>query len=692
MGRFVFFFLLLLISLPAGAQSYSMPFRFEANQGQADPCVKYIARGGNYTAELNENEVVIHVGRESVRMRFAGGQSATAIEPIEELPARTNYYGGTRENWFTDIKNYRRVLYRNVYPNIDVAFRSEGPAMEFDFVAAAGADIEPIGLDFTGQKGLKITASGNLLIQTGSGDLQLHQPTVYQARDGRRSPVEGRFVKRGSRIGIEVGDYDTSTTLVIDPKMTYSTYAGGSGYEDPTDIAVDDAGNIYVVLGVHRAGDESGESFWVIKLARDGSPGYFTDLGTYFTSERGTAIAIDSSRNVYVTGFAYTWPPNGGHPQFPTLNPIQNGPGGGQDAVIAKLNPAGKVVFATFWGGSGNDTAEDVKLDNEGNIYITGQTSSPDFPTRNDCSAFSGKTDAYVTKISADLKTVIFSLFLGGDGEDIGRRLALDSSGGIYVAGNTTSRSFSGHPATLSSSTTHVFVTKLNPAATAVLSTWIQTDKSLIDFALDPTGARYLLYKSAGSGTPEYTLNEESADGTAGYAMSFQGVPNAVAVDADGSAYVTGTDSNDVFVEKITAVNHAGAVSQYHQRFNGTKTFENLPDSLGSSETGSAIAVDRPDRVYVAGTSTAYDFPTTNGTHRSPYNITSDRDPIIFVLEPDDPRDEDSSFVRHERGLKPATTLGGADRPGWDRHRPQLDQFPQLDEHRPRLDRHRPQL
>src|SRR2546426_2884355 len=675
MGRFIFFLLLLLNTLPAWGQSYAMPFRFEANQGQAAACVKYIARGGNYTADLNQNEVVIHVGQKSVRMRFAGGKPATAIEPMEELAERLNCYGGSRENWFTDIRNYRRVLYRNVYPKIDIAFRSEGSVMEFDFVAAPGADIAPIGLDFSGQKSLKITDSGNLLIQTESGDLQLHTPHIYQDHDGRHSAVEGRFVKRGGRIGIEVRDYDKSIPLVIDPKMTYSTYAGGSGRKTATDIAVDDAGNIYVVFDVYRANDETSGSFWIMKLARDGSPGYFTSLGTYITSEAGRAIAVDSSRNAYVAGLAQTY--GNGHPEFPTLHQIQNGPGGGVDAVVAKLDPAGKVVFSTFWGGSGDDTAEDVKLDNEGNIYITGRTSSPDFPTRNACSGFSGKTDAYVTKISADLKTVIFSMFLGGDGEDIGLRLVLDSAGAIYVAGNTTSSNFPGYPARLPSSTTNVFVTKLNAAATAILSTGIQTDKSLIDFSLDPTGARYLLYKSIGSDTPQYTLYEESADGTARYAVSFQGVPNAVAVDADGSAYVTGTDSSDVFVEKITAVTHTDAVSRYHVRFSGTKTFENLPDSLGTYETGTAIAVDRPDRVYVAGTSTAYDFPTTNGTHRSPSNITSDRDAIIFVLEPDDAGDEFSPVLKNERGLKPATTLK-------DEHRSKLNR-PQLDQHRPQM-------
>src|SRR6266850_1690603 len=591
MGRFIFFLLLLLNTLPAWAQSYSMPFRFEANQGQAAACVKYIARGGNYTADLNQNEVVIHVGRESVRMQFAGGRPAAAIEPMEELAERTNYYGGSRENWFTDIRNYRRVLYRNVYPKIDVAFRSEGSVMEFDFVAAPGADIAPIGLDFSGQKSLKITDSANLLIQTESGDLQLHTPHIYQDHDGRHSAVEGRFVKRGGRIAIETGDYDKSIPLVIDPKMTYSTYAGGSGRETATDIAVDDAGNIYVVFDVYRANDETGGSFWIMKLARDGSPGYFTSLGTYITSEAGRAIAVDSSRNAYVAGLAQTY--GNGHPEFPTLNPV------------------------------------------------------------------------------------IFSMFLGGDGEDIGLRLVLDSAGAIYVAGNTTSNNFPGYPARLPSSTTNVFVTKLNAAATAILSTWIQTDKSLIDFSLEPTGARYLLYKSIGSDTPQYTLYEESADGTARYAVSFQGVPNAVAVDADGSAYVTGTDSSDVFVEKITAVNHTDAVSRYHVRFSGTKTFENLPDSLGTYETGTAIAVDRPDRVYVAGTSTAYDFPTTNGTHRSPLNITSDRDAIIFVLEPDNAGDEFSPVLKNERGLKPATTLK-------DEHRSKLNR-PQLDQHRPQM-------
>ena len=554
----VFIFVLVVLNCRLiWAQNYSMPFRFEANQGQADARISYIARGGSYTADLNQNEVVIHVGPESVQMRFAGGKRATAIEPMEELPERTNYYGGNREDWFTDIKNYRRVVYRHVYPDIDVAFRSEGHSLEFDFVAAASSDVKPIALDFSGQKSLKITDSGNLQIELESGDLQLHRPVIYQDHDGRRSAVDGRFVQRGRKIGIEVGDYDKSSPLVIDPKMTYSTYAGGSGAETPTGIAIDGAGNIYVVFRVSYADDKTaGESFWVIKLARDGSAGYFTELGTYFTGQAGTAIAVDSSRNVYVTGVAALWPPNSGHPQFPTLNPIQReAGGGGSDAIIAKLDPAGKLVFSTLWGGSGDESAEDVKLDNEGNIYITGFTSSPDFPRKHDCSALSGKSDVFVTKISADLKTVIFSILLGGDGYDGAGRLVLDSSGTIYLAGSTTSSIFPGYPGNLPSSSTNVFVTRLNPAATAVLSTWIQSDAHLIDFALDPSGARYVLYKS--SGTPQYILSEQSANGTAGYAVSFQGIPSALAVDADGTAYVTGADSSDVFVEKITASNHA---------------------------------------------------------------------------------------------------------------------------------------
>jgi len=117
-------------------------------------------------------------------------------------------------------------------------------------------------------------------------------------------------------------------------------------------------------------------------------------------------------------------------------------------------------------------------------------------------------------------------------------------------------------------------------------------------------------------------------------------------VDAEGTAYVTGTDSSDVFVEKITTVDHTNPVSRYHVRFTGTRMFEAQPESSETNETGTAIAVDRPDRVYVGGTSTAFDFPTTNGTHRSSINITSDRDAIIFVLER---RMEDT--VEEERGL-----------------------------------------
>src|SRR5262245_28589148 len=147
MYRAVLALLMLLANrTPAGAETHRLPFRFEVNEGQADPHVKYIAHAAGFTAHLSQNTVTLNL-RHPVHMRFAGANPDARITPQDEMALQSNYFRGEPSNWHTDIKNYERLLYRDVYPGIDAVFRGNGRVLEFDFIVHSGSNPDSITLD-----------------------------------------------------------------------------------------------------------------------------------------------------------------------------------------------------------------------------------------------------------------------------------------------------------------------------------------------------------------------------------------------------------------------------------------------------------------------------------------------------------------------------------------------------------------
>jgi hypothetical protein len=241
--------------------------------------------------------------------------------------------------------------------------------------------------------------------------------------------------------------------------LVYSTYLGGSGEDGGAAIAVDAAGNAYVAGGTQSSnfpttpgvfqptpGGVSGSSsgvgdVFVTKLNTTGSGlVYSTYLGGSLGEGPG-GIAVDASGNTYVAGGTQS-------SNFPTTpGAFQTTHGGGLDtAFVTKINPTGTgLVYSTFLGGNGSDGAAGPVLDAAGNAYVTGNTSSTNFPTTP--GAFQatyggGVGDAFVTKLNPLGSGLIYSTYLGGSGQDAGAGIALDSSGNAYVAGYTNSANF----------------------------------------------------------------------------------------------------------------------------------------------------------------------------------------------------------------------------------------------------------
>lgn len=384
-----------------------LPMAFEANAGQVDPDVKFLARGSGYRLFLTATEAVLslrqldtrEVGKAAtsrqeregrpgtsaaVRMTLPGANPAPQIESLDRLPGVSNYFiGNDPRRWRTRVPTYAGVKYRGVYPGVDLVYYGNQRELEFDFTVAPGSDPKAIRMRPEGVRTITLDATGEVVLGTDGGDVRLRKPTVYQRVDGERRLVAARFVLEGGRdVGFEIGGYDHSRPLIIDPVLTYSNYLGGSAADNAAAVAVDGTG-IYLTgftesldfpSGSSNAG---GEDAYVTKLAPDGSAALYSTYIGGSGEDHGYDIAVDAAGSAYITGYTTSI-------DFPlSVNRFQSSlAAGSQDAYVAKLGPAGDgLSYSTYLGGSASEWAFSLAIDNEGSAYVTGQTDSTDYPT-----------------------------------------------------------------------------------------------------------------------------------------------------------------------------------------------------------------------------------------------------------------------------------------------------------------------
>lgn len=215
--------------------SVSIPVVFEKNAGQTDGQVRFFGRANGARLWLVDGGAVFSVERENktavVRMNLQGARPHPRIEGAEPLPAKANYFtGNSPQLWRRDVSEYGAVSYSDVYPGIDLLFHASDRSIEYDWIISPGADPRQIQMSFEGADRIGIDSAGDLVLGIGGVEVRQRRPHLYQQdRDRREREVEGRFVLRGSMLGFEVGSYDDSRTLTIDPILTYATHIGGSG-------------------------------------------------------------------------------------------------------------------------------------------------------------------------------------------------------------------------------------------------------------------------------------------------------------------------------------------------------------------------------------------------------------------------------------------------------------------------------
>jgi len=700
-------------SASMAAHLLELPLSFVPNAGQiagdSQHQVDFFSAGRGYSLFLASSQAVLTlrkdagrgerntVGRQPaaeggtreartavLRMKFENANAQAGARGLDELPGKTNYFiGNNPGKWRTDIPTYAKVRYPNVYPGVDLTFYGNQRHLEFDFAVAPKADPGRIRLALEGASRLRTGPEGDLIAEVGGGTVRFHKPVIYQPEtaSGRASSarryVEGGYVLNSNgRVSFKVADYDKTRPLIIDPMLSYSTFLGGTGDDKGSGIAVDPSGNAYITgttastnfptLSPISASLAGKSNAFVAKLNPSGSAlVYSTFLGGN-QLDQGNAIAVDSSGDAFVTGSTSSG-------DFPTTSGVlQTAFAGGQtDAFVAKINPAGNALtYATYLGGTGNDVANGIALDASGDAYVTGSTSSIDFPTASPVQAANaGQGDAFLSKIKPDGSGLVYSTYLGGSGADSGQGVAVDSSGNAYVAGITLSTDFpTANPyQTLYGGSGDAFVARYNAGGTAlVYSTYLGgagLDRAF-SIAVDGSGNAYVAgdttsspfpttsgaVQTANKGGSDAFVAELGASGAVTYSTLLGGGladgANGIAVDSSGNVFVTGyTQSSDFPVSNALDAAFGGGTCGQSACFDAFVAEINPGTGLvystflggGGNDYGQAIALDASGNAYVTGATSSGDFPVTAGGLQSTVGgSASSSDAFVAKINPAD--------------------------------------------------------
>lgn len=578
-----------------------LPMSFEPNVGQADDAVRFLARGHGYSLFLTRDGATLSLQKQNaagkvekqsaVRMTIEGAQESASIDGENPTEGRSNYFiGNDPEKWRTDIPNYGGVRYRSIYEGVDLVYYGNGQQLEYDFVVRPGYDPRAIKLKFEGVESAKVDeVSGDLILDTGAGELRQLKPFVYQNKDGQRSEIASAYsLKRADgayEVSFNLAQYDASTDLVIDPILAYGSYLGGNAFDEGRSITVDASGNAYVI---------------------------------------GTAASRD-------------FPTTPGTIK-PALLPRTDAPNSyWYDAFVTKINPAGTgLVFSTYFGGrNGNESGGGIALDPSGNVLISGTTMSGDLPTVNAYQpAFGGTDDGFAAKLNPTGSALIFSTYLGGGSTDLGGSIAVNQTTGDAVfSGGSSSPNFPTTPGAYKQrlcdntpgSCNGIFysgsyLVKLTSTGGIVYSTLF--DAGIADVVIDSSDNAVFAGSAAmNAPTTAGSYQPVSSGGADGYIGKMNPAGNsllfatflggglqsdrirAIVLDSAQNMYVTGTTENTAFPTTpgafdttyngghdgfVTKLNPAGSALVFSTFLGGTAKDE--PFAIGLAANGDVFA------------------------------------------------------------------------------------------------------
>jgi N-acetylneuraminic acid mutarotase len=678
-----------------------LPLSFEPNRGQAGDSVRYVAHAPGGTLYFAPSEVALVLsgvkepagpagipgaGTRAPRpehraatpsllqMHFLDSDPAVAVQSGATLPGTVSYLTGRdRAGWHTGLPTFESISYAGLYSGIDLGYSGTAAQLKGTYTVAPGADPSRIRWRYEGAQA-NIDAAGNLLITIQNSKLKTQNsiveqaPVAWQEAGGVRVPVSSRYVLHpDGSVGFELGAYDRTRPLVIDPTIIYSTYLGGYYGDSAASIALDAAGNMYIA-GSTTSTDFpiAGNPFqpvaggqydaFVSKLSPDGSTLIYSTFlggaGEFDGGDFGDYVAVDATGNATVGGFTDA-------NDFPTTpGAFQTAFGGTGDLFIAKLNATGSdLIFGSYWGGGAVEEPYGFATDAAGNTYFTGY-----FYPGIDSAAF-------VAALSPNGANEVVYRELGGiipgpgdqNANSTGEGITIDAAGNIYVTGYTRAADFPTTPGAYRTSIFRFedgFITKFSPMGQTMLySTFIPGGGSdyPLDIAVDQDGNAFITGWTGSSDYPTTPGAFQVARGDptasfvtklnpAGSALvysTYLGGPDfhfntvdygtAIRVSQEGNAYVTGYTSAPDFpvLNPIQATLH-GPYDIFLTKFNPLGTGLEFSTYLGGSggEAASSLAFDSQGTIYLAGGTSSTDFPLAQ-----PYQATNHGSGDAFVMK-----------------------------------------------------------
>jgi hypothetical protein len=645
-----------------------MPLYFIPNEGQLDARVAYYLQGkdktiyfasegltyvlnGRRVSDRNEPE---NPSRFALKLDFVGANTNVRPSGEERTGAVISYFKGKPEEWKAGLPTYAKIIYKDLWPGIDLAYYGTVDKLKYEFIVHPGSDPSLIRLAYRGASAVEVNGEGRLEIRTPAGGFEDDEPVGYQKTDGDRADVELRYrleeqaATQSFIYGFEVGAYDRTKPLVLDPAvLVYCGYIGGVNYDEGRGIAVDGAGNAYIIgvtystqttfpvkVGPDLTFNDNWDAF-VAKINTSSAAlvycGYIGGSG----ADDGFGIAVDGYGNAYITGYAHS---------SETTFPVKVGPdltfnGGEDDAFVAKVNASGTaLVYCGYIGGSDNDGGRDIAVDGAGNAYVTGLTYSTQttFPViGGPYRTFSGKCDAFVAKVNPAGAALVYCGYIGGSGTDYGNGIAVDHYGNAYITGPTESDPGTfpvkvGPDLTFNGGDWDVFVAEVDSTGTALVYCGYVGGSSIergYGIAVDGAGNAYITGSTESTETtfpvavgPDLTRNGPvnafvAKVNSAGTALVYCGYIGGssldygfdIAVDGYGNAYITGEamSSQTTFPVKVgpDLTFNGGATDAFVAKVDSTGAALVYCGYIGGSkiEHGYGIAVDREGNAYVTG-------------------------------------------------------------------------------------------